>query len=104
MKYRSLFLELAEIDLHDVLDYLAGYSLQAAHNFLDNLDKRLSQICEFPKSCEVYRHNPALRRAIIGNYLLFYEADEKAKVINIYRILHGSRNIETINLLSNIDN
>ena len=102
MRYRSRFLKLAEIDLHDVLDYLAGYSLQAAHSFLDNLDKRLSQICEFPKSCEIYRRNPALRRAIIDDYLLFYEADEKAQVVNVYRILHGSRNIEAINLLDNI--
>ncbi|MCL1941763.1 MAG: type II toxin-antitoxin system RelE/ParE family toxin [Synergistaceae bacterium] len=99
MKYRFRFLQLAQNDLQDVIDYIAQHSLKAANDFLDELDKRLLQICEFPKLCEVYRHNPTLRRLIIDNYLIFYEADEENKVINVYRILHSSRNIEKINLL-----
>jgi len=99
MKYGFRFLQLAQNDLHDVIDYLAQYSLKSAQDFLDELDKRLLRVREFPKSCEIYRHNSTLRRLIIDNYLIFYEADEENKVINIYRILHSARNIEKINLL-----
>ena len=99
MKYRFRFLQLAQNDLQDVIDYIAQHSLKAANGFLDELDKRLLHICEFPQLCEVYRHNPTLRRLIIDNYLIFYEADEENKVINVYRILHSSRNIDKINLL-----
>ena len=102
MKYRFRFLQSAQKDLQDVIDYIAQYSLKAANDFLDKLDTRLLQICEFPKSCEIYRHNPTLRRFIVDHYLVFYEADEKNEVINVYRILHSSRNIEKINLIDDI--
>jgi len=96
MKYQPNFLQLVQKDLDDVIDYIGQYSLEAVQDFLDELDKRLLQICKFPQSCEVYRHNPTLRRLIIDNYLIFYEADEKNKSINVYRILHSSRNIEKV--------
>ena len=99
MKFHFRFLLSAQNDLQDVIDYIAEHSLKAANDFLEELDKRLLQICQFPKMCEVYRHNPNLRRLIIDNYLIFYEADEEKKVINVYRILHSSRNIEKTNLL-----
>ena len=101
MKYRLRFLQSAQKDLHEAVDYTAQHSLKAAHDFLDKLDKRLLLICDFPNSCEIYRHNPTLRRLIVDHYLIFYEADEKNKIINVYRILHGSRNIEKINLIDN---
>ena len=104
MKYRPRFLQLAQDDLFQVIDYISEHSLKAADDFLDSLDERLSQICEFPKSCEVYRHNPTLRRLIIGSYLAFYEVDEENKFIKVYRILHGSRNIDEINFIDDADN
>jgi len=104
MKYRFQFLQLAQIDLQDVIDYLAQYSIDAAQEFLDELDKRLLQVCHFPKSCEVYCHNPTLRRLVIDKYLVFYEANEKSQVISVYRILHSSRNIGKSSLLGDMDN
>ena len=103
MKCRSRFLELAQSDLLEVVDYLAQYSLNAANDFLDELDERLSQICKFPKLGTIYRSRPTIRRVIVDRYLIFYEADEKNKLIKVYRILHSSRNIEAINLLGNKD-
>ena len=98
MKYRSRFLKSAQKDLHDVVDYISQHSFEAAQGFLDELDKRILQICDFPKSCEACRTAPVLRRMVVGHYLVFYEEDEKNDVINIYRILHSSRNIEKNNL------
>jgi plasmid stabilization system protein ParE len=103
MIYHYRYLELAQADLLDVIDYLAEYSIEAADRFLFEFDKSLLRVRQFPKSCEIYRHNPTIRRLIVDKYLVFYEEDEENKLINIYRILHSSRDIEQVDFHEEIE-
>lgn len=99
-KYRVRLLSIAEQDLEDLLSYVAAENARAATALLDQIEARLVALQSHPYSGRV-PHNPKLtalgyRVLVIDNYLLFYKV--KSKVVPIYRILHGARDI--LHLLS----
>ena len=44
-----------------------------------------------PYVCESFIDDPDYRRLVMGDHLVFYMVDEEKKMIEIHRVLHGSR-------------
>jgi toxin ParE1/3/4 len=90
-----LVTEQAEADLADILEYLEERSPAAAERLATAIDQRGQLLAEFPKMGRVREElAPGLRSVAIEQYLLFYRVTESA--VEILRILHGARDIESI--------
>ena len=94
MNFEVLFLDLAELDLDDIAAYLLQYSPNAATRFFDALEEQMLLLCQYPRMCPVYRWDENYRRAIVDKFSIFYQIDEEAGRILVFRVLHSSRNIQ----------
>ncbi len=93
--HKVVYLPLANADIMDAVDYIS-LSLdapKAAHNLLEELDKTVRRLAEFPYSCELYRTDrpmkDELRKVPVKGYVLYYAAFPDR--IEIRRFLHGRR-------------
>ena len=87
----------AKRDKKNIVDYLAQYSVNAPQKFKNELKKYIGIIGKTPNIFSVYNANPDYRHVVVfGSYVMFYTVDEASKMVFIYRILHGSQNIENI--------
>ena len=64
-----------------------------ADKFISNLKDKVNQIKENPFMHEIYQDDTFFRRALVENYLVFYNVDETEEIVGIYRILHGSKDL-----------
>ena len=90
--------ELANIDVEEAIDhYLIEGSEQAALGFINALEKAYDHISQHPATGSLrYAHEldiPDLRCWPLGRYpqLVFYI--EKTDYIDVWRVLHGNRDI-----------
>lgn len=92
---RIRFTEPAAQDLEEIYNYIAVDNLAAADALLSRLQKQWRRAAENPgvgrKRDEL---KPNLCSVTEGNYLVFYR--QVADGIEIVRILHGARDIETL--------
>jgi addiction module RelE/StbE family toxin len=87
-------------DLNAIVDYII-YTLEApgaASNLLDELEKAINDLKEFPFTHRLYRPIkpiPAEYRVLtVKNYLVFYIAVEET--IEIHRIIYKKRNLSQL--------
>jgi len=92
--YKVLYLPVATFDLTEVNDYLYEFSISAAENFLDSLEQFAKRIADFPKLYPPYERDLFFRKAVLGDFLLFYSVDDARLHIIIHRIFHHSRDID----------
>ncbi len=97
-KYTLRYLPIAQEDLLSIYDWIAQDSHNRAVKFVDKLDERIGLLETHPKLGREPR-NPKLREygyrvLIIEPYLVFYVIREK--MIEIHRVIHGSRNLDDI--------
>jgi len=84
----------ARSDLRDIWLYIAEDSVEAADRFLDRIDRIIRMLAENPAIGERQDGiRQGLRRFVVGNYLVFYEAIDNG--IRVVRVLHGARRWET---------
>lgn len=92
------YLPIAEDDLIEIVDYLHGYSVNAANAFIDELEGLEAQLSAFPEAAPLVRNknlrNKGYRMAIIGEYLLFYTLRNNHAYV--MRIIHGKRNYASL--------
>ena len=84
----------AEIDLENIWLYIAQDSPNNADRFLDLIQEKCELIADFPslgESCAELING--LRSFPVGNYLIFYFPLENG--VNIVRVMHGSRDMNT---------
>lgn len=93
--HKVVYLPLAEEDILAAVDYIS-YTLdapKAASDLLDELDRTVKQIAEFPYACELYRtERPTrdeLRKMSVKGYVLYYAVFQTQ--VEIRRFLHGRR-------------
>lgn len=85
----------AENDLDDIWWYIAQDSPDNADRFLDRLEESFSALANFPKMGMSRDDIQAdLRSQPVGKYLIFYLP--LADGIEIVRVLHGSRDVESL--------
>ena len=85
----------AESDLDEIWWYIAQDSPHNADRFLDRIQERCSALADFPQmGTRRDELKAGLRSQPVGNYLIFYFPLEDGA--DIVRILHGSRDIESL--------
>ena len=98
--YKPKYLPSFDADLAEAEDYLFEYSPPAADALAKTLDEQMVNLIDYPFMYPVYS-------GYVGNkeyrimplpyqFLCFYTVDEDDKIINMYRILHSTRNIPRI--------
>lgn len=101
-KYQYRLSQKAEADLDDIVSYIAVElsNRQAASDFVDNLEKVIDQTCCFPESGShvnnEFLSNTAVRKQLVGNYIMYYLSVAEERMIYIVRIVYGKRNMDEI--------
>lgn len=93
--HKIVYLPVAQDDLFQALEYLSNTldAPGAAADLLDEFDKTVQQIAQFPYAHELYRTDrpikDEIRKVPIKNYVLYYAVFPER--IEIRRFLHGRR-------------
>ena len=85
----------AENDLDEIWLFIAKDNPSNADRLLDWLQEKFLVLADFPQmgtSC--YELKNGLRSHVVGNYMIFYFQIDDG--IDIVRVLHGARNIESL--------
>lgn len=96
------FTETAIKDLDEILNYISNVLLNpiSAKSFFDNIDEKISKICDFPESCPILENDyivkKDIRKTIVDNYIIYYSFEENKHTVFILRIVYGKRNLEEI--------
>lgn len=95
------YLPIAEEDIISTVNYIS-FALdapKAARDLLEELNKTVLQISEFPYSCELYKTSRPLKEEIrkvpVKGYVLYYAVFQDR--IEIRRFMHGRRDRSNIN-------
>jgi plasmid stabilization system protein ParE len=97
MAYAIKISAYAKIDRRNIVKYLAQYSVNAPLRFKHELKKYIEIITQTPSIFATFEYAPKYRHVVIfGSYVMFYAVDETSKTVFIYRVLHGSQDIEHI--------
>ena len=94
-RFRIEYLPAAEKDLIDIFEYILSDNPSAATNFLDQVDKSILKLEDFPYMGVIPKDTRlkylGYRILIVENYLVFYVVHEVKELIEIRRLLHGKR-------------
>jgi plasmid stabilization system protein ParE len=97
MKCRVRVLTLARNDLRDAVNYLTDFGELPPKYLRESFEKFTKQAAAMPEMFPVYEHNPHYRRAVIKyDFLVFNQYNALNHLVEVYRVLHSSRNIESI--------
>jgi plasmid stabilization system protein ParE len=80
-------------DLAEIKEYLSQFYESTVRKFISDLNRKISQLMDFPYLYPKYEKRRRFRKMVIGNYLVFYVVDEDTKTVEIHRIFHGSRDV-----------
>ena len=98
MVYKVGFYGIALEEYFGVIEYLSQFYAGTVRKFFDEFEKCRLILAENPYTYQVYESVPAYRRAIVGDYLVFYKvfdpADNQQGVVEIHRILRGTCDIK----------
>lgn len=100
MAYRNyIFTPLAKRDIEQAIEYIIHEfgDKEAAKRLYDGIFKTIEKIRLFPESYQLVDNklikNRNVRRALVGNYLLFYLYDEKNSMVVVLRFVHEKRSL-----------
>ncbi|MCL2252875.1 MAG: type II toxin-antitoxin system RelE/ParE family toxin [Lachnospiraceae bacterium] len=94
---KLVILKLARNDLKEIHEYLSEFGESPNRKFRASFEEFCIQIVNTPYMFNKYEHNPNFRKAaIIFEYLVFYQVDDKTKKVKIYRVLHGKQDIRSM--------
>lgn len=100
MKYKIIFSENAKEDLLCIVKYIRDELLSPniAEKQSNRILSAIKTLDEMSMRCRLCEHNDwkllGLRFLPVDNYLVFYIPDEEKKLVKIYRIIYGKRDIE----------
>ena len=102
MRYSVSVTEEAKRDLRSIINYIAFKlkSPMAAQNLLDEIEEQIEGLAQFPERFQLYElepwHSRNLRMVSVKNFVILYIPDIETKVVNVYRIFYGKRDIAAI--------
>jgi plasmid stabilization system protein ParE len=95
--YRLEYLPTARVDILAAEAYLQQFSPRAADKFTLAIERQEAVIAEHPLRYRVYEYNRRYRcMPLLYKYLCFYRIDETEQLVQIYRVLHGMRDIPNL--------
>jgi plasmid stabilization system protein ParE len=96
MTYKLTFLSIALDDKKNIEGYLKQFYPGTPHKFVAALKEKLTGLKENPYMYQAYEGNPAYRKIVVSNYLVFYKINDEKHIIEIHRILPGSWDLARI--------
>lgn len=87
-------------DLRGIHSYVSSTLLEpaAAKNLLDRILRAVGELAELPLRYPIYEKEPwrgrGLRKMGVGNYVVFYLANEESDTVIVLRVFYAGRNIE----------
>lgn len=81
----------AEVDLNEILDYIATDNPIAAGAISARFDELFRSIAAFPNAGTKSTRDTRLRRRVLGSYVVYYVFDESNDRILILAVIHGAR-------------
>ncbi len=101
-RYRIDISEPAEKDLRDIVRYVSA-QLSApitALEMLQAMEQAMASLAEMPHRAPAVADERlgaiGYRRLMVKNYIIFFSVDEKAKAVDVERVLYGRRNWRAI--------
>ena len=94
MSYSIKYLASADQDLCDIADYLSRFYESTFKKFMAVFEESILRLTETPFMYEEFHDDSYYRRMVVGDYLIFYHVDDEKCVVEIHRVLHGSRDIK----------
>ena len=94
MNYRVIYLPESRNDTREIRQYLTQYYRSTSKSFFTLLRKRINSLKSNPFIAQQYPEKPSYRRLVVEDYIVFYKVFEDRKLVEIHRILHGSREID----------
>jgi len=91
MGYELRFLPLAKQDIDEIEQYLSRFYPSTARKFFAELQYSIQLLQDTPDMGEIYRQ---YRRLVVQKYLVFYKVSHEECLVDIYRILRGTVNVE----------
>lgn len=84
-----LWSALARADLLDIVDYISDENPVAALQVLDDINDKVGQLADFPKSGRLGRVEGTRELVVLANYVVVYR--EEAIATRILRVLHAAQ-------------
>ena len=98
--YKLIYANEADSDLQAIYDYIAQDNPERASSYLGEIEQQILHLQEFPNIGSESKYPElkvqGIRILPFEDYLAFYTIDEKAKSVNIIRVLHGSVNYKRL--------
>ena len=95
--YRVEYLPEAIADILEARLYLHQHSPAAANKLAQAIEDKTERLITFPLLYTTYEHDDSLHLMPLPyQYLCFYRVDEENKVIQVYRVLRGMRDIPSL--------
>jgi addiction module toxin, RelE/StbE family len=91
MEYRLRYLPLAKQDIDEIEQYLSRFYPSTVGRFFEELQHSMRLLQDSPDMGENYRQ---YRRLVVQKYLVFYKVNHEECLVDIYRILRGTVDIE----------
>lgn len=94
--------ERAESDFDDIVRYIAVElaNPKAASDFADKVQAAIEEARSFPESGPLvvneFLPDTAVRKKLVGSYILYYLPDFANKMILVLRIVYGRRSMDEI--------
>ncbi len=101
-EYTYLLTQKAEADLDGIVSYLSLElaNAKAASDFVGNLQDVIEETLLFPLSGSLVNNeflpDTAVRKKVIGKYVMYYLTDLEQHIIYILRLIYGRRSVEEI--------
>ena len=91
---KPIVLKLARDDLKAIREALSEFGANPPMKFREGFEKFCSNVTSMPLMYSQYEYNPEYRRAVMAyGFIVFYKVEEGSNRAEIYRVLHGKRNI-----------
>ena len=90
------YLKIAKLDVFEIQSNLSRFYPTTPGKFLKTLKKSIETLSDNPLLYPVYEFNPAYRKMLVLDYLVFYKVFEERQAIEVHRILYAKRNIKEI--------
>lgn len=82
-------------DINEICDYLSGFNLESANQFLNTIEQKCQVLAQFPNMGRSYAElSPELRGISVSPYIIFYRLIKDE--VEIIRVVNGYRNLESL--------
>ena len=102
MEFKYQFTQSALQDFREILRYISTDLSNpiAAKNLGKKIFEKIDMVRDFPDSGvrvdNEFLSDKSVRKALVGNYIIYYKASYEEKMIYVVRIVYGKRNLDEI--------